>query len=215
MPKIIFIENMSTVQSSKFAQNLARKMECSGKKVKLYHNDDKDNPINFYKSAYFTKFSYRRIILNFTVYSGEIIENTILLDDVNIVRYENKGKELFVNPMLGVLKEHDFNLNGKNMLSLDDYLRVYQSAFEKFLQSDFTDTDFVVFDDSFVRSRINDLLEIYKLSNEKATECLNLFLSKSKNLESLVLYNSSCTQEDLNIFKNLNMECKMQDEFLL
>ncbi len=214
MPEIIFIENISPVSDPNVAMNLAEKMNNQGKRTKVYFHNDKDNPINFYRAAYFTSSTYRRTILNFTIYSGELIDNTILLSDMRIVRFEDKGKELFVNPILGVLKGRDFTALGGNVLPLDDYINVYKSAFYEFSKGDFKDVDFIIFDDSFVKRRLNDFMNMYNLSPEKSVNYINDILQNVKKIHTVVLCDDLSCEEDISIFKNLNCSYKKLGELL-
>ncbi len=162
MPKIIFLENASNHDA---VLELEKSLKSKGSRVKVYFERDADNPINFYRTAYFTKNTYRHIILNFTIYSGELVENTVLLDDIRLVRYEENGRELFVNPILGVLKGRSFPEFAEE---LSEYVNVYKLAFEEFASGDFSDFDYIIFENSFKNCRLMELTETYNLSKDEA-----------------------------------------------
>ena len=80
--------------------------------------------IDFYSTAYFKQDEYDSILAEYTGFTEDLKNNTVIADDVRLVRYYNQKTPLFPEPMLGKLHEREFCWNPANLIPSADYLTV-------------------------------------------------------------------------------------------
>jgi len=135
MPKLIFIEGVSGVGKSTITQKLCDKLRDLGYSVDRYREFDFPNPIDFYSTAYFKKSEYEAVLAEYAGFVEDIKNNTVIADNVRLVRYYNQKTPLFPEPLLEIFREREFCWNPAKLIPLSEYTRVYKSVWEQFVQN--------------------------------------------------------------------------------
>jgi len=191
MLKLIFIEGVSGVGKSTTTQKLCDKLRDMGHSVDRYREFDFPNPIDFYSTAYFKQYEYEMILAEYTEFAEALQNNTVIADDVRLVRYYNQKTPLFPEPLLGVLREREFCWNPANLIPLSEYTRVYKSVWEQFVQNTNNQLDYLIFDGSLIHHPINDMTRNYNATSEQITCHLNTLIETVNSFYPQIIYLSS------------------------
>ena len=192
--QIIFIEGVSGSGKSTLSQNLRDKLTDSGYKVACYLEGDFTNPIDFHSTAYFKQNEYDDLLAEYPLDSKEIKENTIIVGDVRLIQYYNSKTALFAEPLLSVLREHEFCFTPVNLVPLSEYNRVYKLVWEQFEQNhkqNYTPVDYILFDGSLFHHPINDMMRNYNASHEQITTHINMLVGTVRTLCPYIVYLSA------------------------
>jgi len=155
--KLIFIEGVSGVGKSTLAVKLCTELNEAGHAAKCYLEGDIQNPIDFYGTAYFKHDEYDKLLKK----HPEVSSNTIFAGDIRLVRYCNEDKPLYPEPLLGVLRKHEFCCNPTNCIPIAEYTRVYKMVWEHFAQAAGDEYEYLIFDGSLLHHPVNDMLRNY------------------------------------------------------
>jgi len=82
-----------------------------GYSIDRYREFDFPYPIDFYSTAYFKQDEYDAILAEYIGFAEDIQDNTVIADDIRLVRYYNQKKPLFSEPLLGKPREREFYWN--------------------------------------------------------------------------------------------------------
>ena len=180
MKNLIFIEGVSGVGKSTTTQKLCDKLRGMGFSVDRYREFDFPNPIDFYSTAYFKQDEYDAILAEHIGSAEDIKSNTVIADDVRLVRYYNQKTPLFSEPLLGKLRDREFCWNPVSLIPLSEYTRVYKSVWGIFAQNTSNQLDYLIFDGSLIHHPINDMTRNYKATSEQITCHLNTLIGKAR-----------------------------------
>lgn len=197
MAKILFIEGVSGVGKSTTTTKITKMLSQKGFSVKSYLEFDYHNPIDFYSSAYFKQEEYENLIKNYPRNIEDIKSNTTAVNSACIVRYYNQNNPLFPEPLLSELKEKEFCYKPKNLVSINEYSRVYRLVWDLFSKTYDSDIDFYIFDGSLLHHPVNDLIRNYDATNLQIITHINSLISAISSLNSFVCYiqtNDVCAQ---------------------
>ena len=191
MTKLIFIEGVSGVGKSTITQKLCDKLCGMGYSVDRYREFDFPNPIDFYSTAYFKKNEYEALLAEYYWLVEDTKNNTVIADDVRLVRYYNQKTPLFPEPLLGKLRDREFCWNPANLIPLSEYTRVYKSVWEQFVQTTSNQLDYLIFDGSLIHHPINDMTKNYNATSEQITCHLNTLIETVGSFHPQIIYLSS------------------------
>ena len=191
MTKLLFIEGVSGVGKSTITQKLRDKLRGMGYSVDRYREFDFPNPIDFYSTAYFKKNEYEALLAEYNWLTEDIRNNTVIADDVRLVRYYNQKTPLFSESLLGKLHEHEFCWNPANLIPLSEYTRAYKSVWEKFVKNTSNQLDYLIFDGSLIHHPINDMTRNYNAMSEQITSHLNTLIETVSSFRPQIIYLSS------------------------
>lgn len=187
MTQIVFIEGVSGVGKSTTAGKLADDLRARGYRVRSYLEFDL-NPIDFYCTAYLTTSEYQQLCETFAESAARIREYTIDAGKARLVRYYDGDTPLFTEPLLGILREHEFCWNPKNPVSLADYTEAYFEVWKSYVDGLDTSLDFIIFDGSLLHHPINDMMRNYQVSGEYAAKHVRTLLEALGNIPKAVFY---------------------------
>jgi hypothetical protein len=162
-----------------------------GFSVDRYREFDFPNPIDFYSTAYFKKNEYETVLAEYTKFAEDIKSNTVIADDVRLVRYYNQKAPLFPEFLIKIFREREFCWNPANPIPLSEYTRVYKSVWERFVQDTNNQLDYLIFDGSLIHHPINDMTRNYKATCEQITSHLNTLIETVSLFRPQVVYLSS------------------------
>ena len=189
--RLIFIEGVSGVGKTTLAQKLCNKLNEMGYLTNYYLEFDFTNPIDFYCTAYFRQEEYENLLSEFPDYSDDIKGNTIIAEDIRLVRYYNGKTALFTEPLLDVLFKHEFCYKPNDPVPLSEYTRVYKLIWDMFAQETSIQFDFLLFDGSLFHHPINDLIRNYNSSCDQVAYHVNTLVESVNLLRPLVVYLSA------------------------
>ena len=189
--KIVFIEGISGVGKTTLTKKLYDELVSREISVDCYLEFDFMNPIDFYCAAYFDKNGYVDLLKAYSGFSKDISKNTIVADDIMLVRYYNKETPLFPEPLLGLLREHEFCWNPIRLVPISEYTRVYKSVWEQFALKTNNQFDCVFFDGSLLHHPINDMMRNYSASCDQIVSHISILLETVRELNPQVFYLSS------------------------
>ncbi len=188
MTKLIFIEGVSGVGKSTIVQTLQKKLTALGYKVKSYLEGDYTNPIDFYRTAYFTTNEYEKLCSKFS-YINEIINmNTIKIDDIRLIRYANGKKFIFGEPLLSVLIENEFCYHPTKIIPMDKFIFIHKKIWNNFQKSLDGALDFIVFDGSLLHHPLNDIINNYHITGEQAIPFITTLINAIESTEKYIFY---------------------------
>ena len=187
--RLVFVEGVSGVGKSTTTQKICDKLRQAGFSANRWLEFDFPNPIDFYCTAYFKQDEYARLLSEYSQYSGEIKKNTISAGDVRLVRYYNRKTPLFTEPLLDVLRNHEFCYRPIKPVPISEYTRVYKLVWEQFAKNEHP--DFTLFDGSLFHHPINDLRLNYNATCEEIVCHLNILLETVAMLAPRIIYLSS------------------------
>lgn len=188
LTKLIFIEGISGVGKSTMVLTLQKELTDLGYKVKSYLEGDYTNPIDFHHTAYFSKYEYEKLCSDFNHYQKTIITNTIMLDDIRLIRYDNGKEYIFEEPLLSALSDNEFCYHPKKIISIDKYLPVYTKIWNKFSKSLNGEFDFIIFDGSLLHHPVNDMINNYHISGKQIATYIVALLNELKSNEKYIFY---------------------------
>ena len=191
MKKLIFIEGVSGVGKSTTTQNLCVKLRGMEFSVDRYCEGDFPNPIDFYATAYFKENEYATILERFSEFSEDIQANTVVANDIRLVRYYNQKTPLFTKPLLDELSKHEFCWNPCNLIPISEYTRVYKTIWEQFSEKSNNQLDYLIFDGSLFHHPINDMTRNYNASHEQIYNHITTLHKAVDSLHPQVIYLSS------------------------
>jgi GrpB-like predicted nucleotidyltransferase (UPF0157 family) len=191
MPKLIFIEGVSGVGKSTTTQKLCDKLRGMGYSVDRYREFYFPNPIDFYSTAYVKQDEYDVILVEYAGFAEDIKSNTVIADDIRLVRYYNQKTPLFSEPLLGRFRDREFCWNPANLIPLSEYTRVYKSVWEQFVQNTSNQLDYLIFDGSLIHHPINDMTRNYNAASEQITCHLNTLIETVGSFHPQIIYLSS------------------------
>jgi GrpB-like predicted nucleotidyltransferase (UPF0157 family)/deoxyadenosine/deoxycytidine kinase len=213
MTKLIFIEGVSGVGKSTITQKLCDKLRGMEYSVDRYREFDFPNPIDFYSTAHFKKNKYEALLAEYNWLTEDIKNNTVIADDVRLVRYYNQKTPLFPEPLLGKLREYEFCWNPANLIPLSEYTRVYKAVWEQFVQNTSNQLDYLIFDGSLIHHPINDMTRNYNATSEQITCHLNTLIETVGSFHPQIIYLSSDNvAERLKKARISRMETQPSDE---
>jgi len=189
--KIIFIEGISGVGKSTTTQKLYDKLCKARFSVDRYLEFDFPNPIDFYATAYFKLDDYNDMLEKYDEFSESIERNAVVADDIRLVRYYNQETPLFHEPLLGMMRKHEFCWKPTNVVSLSEYTRVFKSVWERFAQNESSQMDYLIFDGSLIHHPINDMMRNYNADIEQISHHLNTLIEAVSSLRPKIIYLSS------------------------
>ncbi|MGI5899788.1 MAG: GrpB family protein [Christensenellales bacterium] len=191
MSKLIFVEGVSGVGKSTTTQILRDKLREMGFSAECYKEFDFSNPIDFYCTAYLKHDQYADLLTKYEAFSEDIKRNTIIADDIRLVRYYDQKTPLFPEPLLDELHKHEFCWKPVNLVSLSEYSRVYKAVWENFAHNSKHQPDLLIFDGSLIHHPINDMMRNYDASYEQIVHHLNALIKAVESLHPQIIYLSS------------------------
>ena len=191
MMKLIFVEGVSGVGKTTTTQKLCDKLRGIGLSAECYREFDFPNPIDFYSTAYLKQDEYDEMLAEYNEFSESIKNNTVIADDVRLVRYCNQKKPLFSEPLLAKLRYREFCWNPANLIPLSEYSRVYNLVWEQFVQNTSNQLDYLLFDGSLIHHPINDMTRNYNATSEQITCHLNTLIETIDSFRPQIIYLSS------------------------
>lgn len=191
MKKLVFIEGISGVGKSTVTQKLCDKLRDMGLYADCFLEFDYKNPIDFYCTAYFTEDEYKSLFELYSESTEMILRNTFVIEGVRLVRYYSKTKPLFSEPLIGILKKHEFCYNPTNLVPFSEYSRVYRLIWERFSQNAVDRPDYLLFDGSLLFHPLNDMMRNYDITPEQAAVHVNTLIKTIETFSAQILYLSS------------------------
>lgn len=188
LTKLIFIEGVSGVGKSTMVQTLQKELTDLGYKVKSYLEGDYTNPIDFYRTAYFTTLEYEKLCCKYSCYIEIINENTIKADGIRLIRYANGKDYIFEEPMLSTLIENEFCYHPKKIIAIDEFISTYKKIWNNYQKSLDGSLDFVIFDGSLLHHPLNDIMNNYHITGEQAVPFIESLLNAVKLTEKYIFY---------------------------
>jgi len=207
--QILFVEGVSGVGKSTTTQKLAEILRDMGFSVNYYREFDFPNPIDFYCTAYLRADEYEGILVEYSEFAEEIKNNTVIADDIRLVRYYNQKTPLFSGALLDVLCKHEFCWNPTNLVPLFEYCRVYKTVWEQFAQNIDNPPDYLIFDGSLMHHPINDMMRNYNATCEQIASHLNTLIDAVSPFQPQIIYLSSD-----NVAERLKKACISRGENL-
>jgi len=189
--QIIFVEGVSGVGKSTTTQKLHDKLRDSGFSVNSYCEFDFPNPIDFYCTAYFKQDEYDNMLIEHDTFAEAIKHNTVIAEDVRLVRYFNNKTPLFPKPLLEVLCKNEFCWMPTNLIPLVEYTRVYRAVWNQFAKNVNNQLDFMIFDGSLIHHPINDMMRNYNATSKQIASHLNMLLDAINVLNPKIIYLST------------------------
>ncbi|MCL2408788.1 MAG: hypothetical protein FWC96_04140 [Oscillospiraceae bacterium] len=189
--RLIFVEGVSGVGKTKLTQKLCDKLSEMGYCARCYLEGDFKNPIDFYCTAYFKQHEYENLIAEFPDYLDDIASNTIVAEDVRLVRYYSGETALFDEPLLDILSKHELCINPSNPVPISEFSRVYKLVWEAFAENQNIFPGFLLFDGSLFHHPINDLMGNYNASLDQIIHHVNTLAKSVKLLNPRVVYLSA------------------------
>lgn len=159
-----------------------------GYSTNYYLEFDFTNPIDFYCTAYLRQKEYENLLSEFPDYSNDIKGNTIIAENVRLVRYYKEKTALFTEPLLNVFRKHEFCHKPNDPVPLSEYTRVYKLVWDMFAQETSIQFDFLLFDGSLFHHPINDLMRNYNASCDQVVYHVNTLVESVNLLRPLVVY---------------------------
>ena len=156
--QLIFVEGVSGVGKTTMARQLCEKLSDSGFFADCYLEFYFANLIDFYCTAYFTQDEYANLLDNHGEFAADIQNNTIVAEDIRLVRYYKRETPFFPEPLLDIFRKHEFCWKPSNLFPISEYTRVYKSVWEQFAQKENKHTDYLIFDGSLFHHSINGIL---------------------------------------------------------
>ncbi|HBN83737.1 MAG TPA: hypothetical protein DDZ89_07810, partial [Clostridiales bacterium] len=162
--QLIFVEGVSGVGKTTMVWKLCEKLRDNGFFANCFLEFDFANPIDFYCTAYFSQDEYADLLDKHNEFADDIQNNTIVTDDIRLVRYCNRETPLFPEPLLDVFRKHEFCWKPSNLVPISEFTRVYKSVWEHFAQKESKSLDYLLFDGSLFHHPINDMTRNYNAS---------------------------------------------------
>ena len=188
LTKLIFIEGVSGVGKSTMVQTLQKELTDLGYKVKSYLEGDYTNPIDFYRTAYFTTLDYEKLCCKYSCYIEIINENTIKADGIRLIRYANGKDYIFEEPLLSTLIEYEFCYHPKRKIAIDKFISIYEKIWNNYQKSLNGEFDFIVFDGSLLHHPLNDIINNYHITGEQAVPFITALLNAIGLTEKYIFY---------------------------
>ena len=188
---LIFVEGVSGVGKSTLTKKLCDRLREMGFSSECYLEFDSSNPIDFYCTAYFKQDEYAALLREYPEFVGKIESKTFSAKDVRLIRYYDGKTALFPEPLLGLLRRHEFCYNPVSLIPLSEYTRLYQLIWEKFAQDPGALPDYLFFDGSLFHHPINDMMRNYHVSSEQAFGHIGTLIETVGAFRSQVVYLSS------------------------
>jgi hypothetical protein len=191
MKKIIFIEGVSGVGKSTATAMLCGALNERGLRALCYLEGDTENPVDFYNCAYLTKTEFNQILQAYPHDMGALISKSIQEPDYVLVRYGDSDKSFFAGSLLSQLKAHEGFYAPAQPIGIAAYTQVYVNCWQRFLQQDHSNIDYIIFDGGFLYHRSNDLMRDYGADNETIASHLNSLLNAMCPYNPLIFYLST------------------------
>ncbi|MFI3326985.1 MAG: hypothetical protein R3Y35_12580 [Clostridia bacterium] len=134
------------------------------------------------------KIEYANLTKNYSAYIDDIIENTVAIEDIRLIRYYNQNVALFPEPLATKLKENEFCYKPRNLVSLSEYGRVYKLVWELFAKAIDSEVDFYIFDGSLFHHPINDLIHNYNANELQIISHINTLVSSISSCNCVIYY---------------------------
>ena len=189
--KLIFIESVSGVGKSTTTKKICDKLREMNFSVGYYLEGDFANPIDFFCTAYFNQDEYDNLLAEYNEFSDDIKANTIIADDIRLIRYYNRETPLFFEPLLNVLRKYEFCWNPINLVPISEYTRVYKSVWGNFARNVSNQRDYIIFDGSLLHHPINDMMRNYNASYNEIFYHVNTLIEAVNLLNPQIIYLSS------------------------
>jgi nicotinamide riboside kinase len=188
--RIVFIEGVSGVGKSTLTENLTEELRGIGFVTERYLEFDFNNPIDFYCTAYIRQEEYAALLTDFPAYAGEIIANSIPVEyGVKLVRYFNRTKPLFSEPLLSILCKREFNFCPSAPVGLNEHTRVFKTVWERFSNDSVNSSlDYLLFDGSLIYHPVNDLIRSYNVAPSQAVKHINTLTTTLAASDARVVY---------------------------
>jgi hypothetical protein len=188
--RLVFVEGVSGVGKSTLAKKLCECLIKMGHMAKAYLEFDFDNPIDFYCTAYFMREDYEHLLDEYAQQNEAIKANTIIADNVRLVRYYNRETPLFTEPLLSELSEREFCFKPKSAIPLAEFTRVYKKVWENFAHKS-GQYDYLIFDGSLLHHPINDIMRNYNATPKQINNHVYALTQAITAHRPLVVYLSS------------------------
>lgn len=189
--RLIFIEGVSGVGKTTLAQTLCGKLNEMGHAAYCYLEGDIANPIDFYCTAYLTREKYADLLADCPMFSEDIARNTIVAEDVMLVRYHDWETPLFPEPLLTDLCKHEFCWDPVHPVPISEYTRVYKSVWEQFALNASKQHAYLIFDGSLLHHPINDMTRNYDASPDQVMHHINMLIETVHAFRPWIVYLSS------------------------
>lgn len=189
--QILFIEGVSGVGKTTLSQKISDRLRGMGFSTQCFLEFDFTNPIDFYCTAYFRQDEYQNLLATFPDSSDSIGVQTIIAEDIRLIRYYNGEIALFPEPLLNVLRKHEFCYKPVDAVPLMEFTRVYKLVWEMFSQKTDEHTDFLIFDGSLLHHPINDLMRNYGATCDQITFHVNTLAESVNSLNPRAFYLSA------------------------
>lgn len=191
MKKLVFIEGVSGVGKSTLTQKLRNKLRELGFSTDYYLEFDSTNPIDFYCVAYFKQDEYSDLLEKHIESAVSIKDNTILAENVRLIRYYKGDIAQFSASLLDLLRQREFCWHPINPVPMAEYTRVYRILWQKFAQNINGYPDYLLFDGSLFHHPVNDLMRNYNISAHQAAIHVNTLLDAVTSLQPYIIYLST------------------------
>ena len=189
--KLLLIEGISGVGKSTMTPKICKKLCEMGFSVNCYVEGDISNPIDFYCTAYFKQDDYAKLLVKYPIYSEDIENNTVIAGNIRLIRYRNNNVALFPEPLLSLLRKHEFFYKTDNPVPLSEYSRVYKTVWAQLAKNANIRYDFMLFDGSLLHHPINDLIQNYNASYDEIVCHINSLLESVDLCNPQIIYFSS------------------------
>jgi len=189
--QLIFVEGVSGVGKTTLARKLCDKLNEMGRSARCYLEFDFTNPIDFYCTAYFKQDEYAALLIEYSQFAEDIASNTLIAEDVRLVRYYNEDTPLFTKPLLKILEKHEFCWKPSLLIPISEYTRVYKSVWEQFAQNANAQHDYLIFDGSLFHHPISDMTRNYNASRAQVIHHVNTLIDTVNSFQPWVIYLSS------------------------
>jgi len=123
--QILFIEGVSGVGKTTLSQKISDRLRGMGFSTQCFPEFDFMNPIDFYCTAYFRQDEYENLLVTFPDSTDAIGVQTIIAEDIRLIKYYNGEIALFPEPLLNVLRKHEFCYKPDDAVPLPEFTRVY------------------------------------------------------------------------------------------
>lgn len=188
MAELVFVEGVSGIGKSTMVRMLAKELQLLGYTVKKYEEFDYTNPIDFYCTAYLSFDEYTNVCEKYKSDISTIHENTIVAEDVRLIRYYDGDTPLFNEPLLSELSQKEFCYNPSRLVPIDKYTSTYSEVWHKFASNIDETHDFIIFDGSLLHHPINDMMRNYNIVGEQAVAHVAELLNSLGAMKHRIIY---------------------------
>lgn len=185
---LVFIEGISGAGKSTMVKMLTSELIANGYKTESFVEFDYRNPIDFYCTAYFKYEDYQLLCAEYSEFAGIIHKNTVLADDVRLVRYYNEDTPLFDGELLSEMKCREFCYHPKNLVPVEEYTRTYAAVWRNYVKQLDHTYDFVIFDGSLLHHPLNDMMRNYNADNRQLLQHVDILLASLAEVPFGIFY---------------------------